>query len=137
LPAPDAGCGGSLGARGPAVGRRRWVLVLVLVASHLLCLAVGWLLPWSPLRDAKGPVSLEQTGEVMGKDRMTLGNEAVDFEIFYPRPYVSPPNLTFPNPPDSFQLIEQRPDGFKIKVWQWKRLEQPSTWRAIGGPAAR
>jgi hypothetical protein len=108
-----------------------------LIASHLVCLAIGWLLAWALWRDARGPVTLEQSGEVMGKDRTTLGNDAVVLEIFYPRPYATPPNLTFPNPPESFQLIEQRPDGFKINVWQWKHTGQPSTWKAVGVPPAR
>ena len=60
-----------------------------------------------------------------------------EIEIFYPRPYQSTPNLTFPSAnhnPHTFRLIEQRSDGFKIRTDGIVTKDSVVDWRADGRP---
>ena len=57
-------------------------------------------------------------------------------EVFYPVPYTSPPELTFPVAPRNFQVKEQRADGFKVEITECG-TEQAPTWRAKGLPQPR
>jgi hypothetical protein len=54
-------------------------------------------------------------------------------EVFYPVPYASPPELTFPIAPRRFEIKEQRADGFKVQITECG-TEQTPTWRAKGLP---
>jgi hypothetical protein len=56
-------------------------------------------------------------------------------EVFYPIPYASPPELTFPVAPQSFRVKEQRADGFKVEITGG--TERTPTWRAKGLPQPR
>ena len=44
------------------------------------------------------------------------------------------PHLTFPSPPERYRVLEQRTEGFKVKVWQSTGQKTPSTWKAEGRP---
>lgn len=57
-------------------------------------------------------------------------------EVFYPVPYASPPELTFPVAPRSFRVKEQRADGFKVEITECETDRTPS-WHAKGRPRPR
>jgi hypothetical protein len=86
-------------------------------------------------RVAFPPGPLVQTGEIPPQP----GKQ----EIYYPVPYASPPNLTFPDPPGSYTVLKQTPQGFEIEIHQMYRDRRPGegaevksarTWRAEGVP---
>jgi hypothetical protein len=86
---------------------------------------LGWLLTSLLSRPLE---QMEQSGWV----DVRLNDE---LEVFYPRPYASTPNLTFPISLSHFKVLKQRPDGFKIKVVE--SHADRSQWQAVGVPAAR
>jgi hypothetical protein len=66
----------------------------------------------------------------------TLG----DIDVYYERPFASPPTLTFAREGDvrlfNFKVVEQRADGFKIHVSAISTNEYPR-WEAKGQPAGK
>lgn len=65
-------------------------------------------------------------------------HSAGDVDVYYERPFVSPPALTFVKQEKglfNFEVIEQRADGFKIHVSAISAAEYPR-WEAKGRPAA-
>src|SRR2546423_14178530 len=64
--------------------------------------------------------------------------ELMNYEIFYPQRFASVPNLTFSKvvdnvyTPVSFEVIEQRSDGFKIRINGIAGDARAIEWIAIG-----
>ena len=56
------------------------------------------------------------------------------YEVFYPQPYQTSPELTWLNPPHEFQVLEQRPDGFVVSITAWYAAAPPPKWQAKGVP---
>ena len=77
------------------------------------------------------PGLLVQEGDLTPPIRADSYGWTGPVEIFYPIPYVSPPELIFPVAPRTFQVIEQRPDGFKMEITRCD-TERTPTWRAKG-----
>ena len=63
------------------------------------------------------------------------------YDVYYYSPYRGQPQLAFPhtaNAPgrESFEIVEQRPDGFRIKMFHWSNLETNGIhWKAVGTKA--
>ena len=59
-------------------------------------------------------------------------------DVYYYTPYRGLPQLTFPpteNAPtrEAFEIVEQRPDGFRIEIHSWSNLETNGIrWKATG-----
>jgi len=56
-------------------------------------------------------------------------------EVFYPIPYVRPPNLTLDSTSplgNSVKAIEQRADGFKLSMEQFNYVNYEVHWTAVG-----
>ena len=68
------------------------------------------------------------------KGRMTHVRDGGVFEVFYPQPYQTTPELTWLNQPLAFQVIEQRSDGFVIRITIWSSGDPPPAWQAKGMP---
>ena len=77
----------------------------------------------------------EVGGRQHGKLQVAPGQESV---VYYPSPYMSPPNLEFDdaNVTKTCQIVEQRPDGFRVRNtsastidvgWQTRGMKAPTT----------
>ncbi|MBI3939587.1 MAG: hypothetical protein HY315_02020 [Acidobacteria bacterium] len=53
-------------------------------------------------------------------------------EVYYPVPYETPPELTWPNMPYQFGVREQRTDGFKVQFTSGYSGTGLPTWQAKG-----
>jgi hypothetical protein len=75
----------------------------------------------------------EVGGRQHGKLQVAPGQEAV---VYYPSPYMSPPNLEFDdaNVTKTCQIVEQRPDGFRVRNTSVSTLDVG--WQARGVKAA-
>lgn len=69
-------------------------------------------------------------------------NKPTEFEVFYPRPYASPPELKIVAPGLllTYQITEQRRDGFRVRCTAgYTRFVDPdknlSRYQARGVPA--
>ena len=121
--------------------RRRLARVGLLAAITLALTAgvgIGFVLgratqPASPLPEAE---SLVQEGDLTPPVTPDLYGWRGPIEVFYPVPYASPPELTFPVAPRTFQVKEQRADGFKVEITKCDTGRTP-TWRANGLPQPR
>jgi hypothetical protein len=94
------------------------------------------------LRKTDGTITLK------GTQSLPFPHERIEVEIFYSKPFTYTPNLTvrFPRKmiPDTglghvgspgYEVTEQRPDGFKIKVSTLGRYYEPVVkWTARGRP---
>jgi predicted acylesterase/phospholipase RssA len=69
---------------------------------------------------------LVQTGEMTGV------NGTGEYEVFYPQPYASPPELTWNHEPNGFKITEQRSNGFIIYIHSYMPLSKPPKWTAKG-----
>ena len=59
-----------------------------------------------------------------------------EYEVFYPRPYALPPEVTVNTyPPEEFDLVEQRKDGFRIRFKVLAIEGERPSYRACGVPA--
>jgi hypothetical protein len=79
-------------------------------------------------------VSKEEVGGLQrGKASLAPGEELV---VYYPAPYASPPNLEMEDPSlfHAGRIIEQRPDGFRIKNTSSHAVEL--AWKARGVKAS-
>jgi hypothetical protein len=66
--------------------------------------------------------------------QVVVGAKGTD--VYYPRPFASPPALTFTRPEHGtyvFEVLEQRADGFKIRASAISTAEYPR-WEATGRP---
>lgn len=107
--------------------RRWWVSGVVLVVGLGIGAAAG--------RYATSTNLFEQTAE------LTNADQSGDFEVFYPRPFASPPSLVVidPLPPETFgrwvfKVTEQRADGFKLHVGYRPSKSPPLSYLAKGLP---
>ncbi len=123
----------------PARMRAAWVGVLAAVTLALgVGVGVGFVLgramqPVSPPPEAE---LLVQSGDLTPPVTPDLYGWRGPVEVFYPVPYASSPELTFPIAPRSFQVKEQRADGFKVEITECG-TERAPTWRAKGLPQPR
>ena len=88
---------------------------------------------------ALGPTAAPNDVELVQEGDLSHVNGTGTFDLFYKRPFASPPQLRIDNPKNSilsYKLNEQRADGFKIDVWGYgmpnpKNYVYPK-WEAIG-----
>ena len=99
-------------------------------------------------------ITCGETLLIQSKDLSTIFRSDV-IDIFYQKPYASPPELVFPydleNTPDnpqisitfvasSVRIVEQRANGFRLSIggMSWSELEAMRTlkWQATGIPAS-
>jgi hypothetical protein len=62
-------------------------------------------------------------------------DQDAEHEVFYPRPFASPPNLNVSQSSDEaprFKIIDQRADGFKIEIKKSTFVRQRVKWVARG-----
>jgi hypothetical protein len=83
------------------------------------------------------PFSINSSNEILvqeGKVEAVFRRDVSDptYEVYYPIPYQSPPELTWPNLPYDVRIIEQRADGFVAKFSGTFSGYGPPTWRAKG-----
>ena len=77
------------------------------------------------------PERIEQEGSIK------TGNDSF-YDVYYQTPYVGIPDLTWPetsNAPnrDAFEIIEQRPNGFRIQLHSFNDLlTNGIRWKAVG-----
>jgi hypothetical protein len=58
-----------------------------------------------------------------------------EYDVFYARPYASPPEVTVNTyPPEEYDLIEQRKDGFRIRFKVLAAEGERPSYRARGVP---
>lgn len=96
-------------------------------------------------------LKLRRTSEVItlkGIQPLPFPFERIEVEVFYPKPFKHTPNLTIRFPkkmiPETglghcgapgYKITEQRPDGFKLKVYPLGRYYKPIIeWKANGRP---
>jgi hypothetical protein len=75
----------------------------------------------------------DQTYSQTGKIEIPPGQE---LEIYYPVPYAGPPNLVVSSTFSECQVIEQRPDHFRVKNTMSSPREITWTARGLKGPPA-
>jgi hypothetical protein len=93
------------------------------VAYHRACGA--------PSEPGQADGVLVQTGYI------NLSSSGSTYEIFYPRPYASPPELSFPDVAGSLvnpEKLEQTAQGFRVTLTGWTSTKLLK-WRARGVPA--
>ena len=73
----------------------------------------------------------DQTFSQTGKQEVPPGQE---LEIYYPVPYAGPPNLVAATTFSECQVIEQRPDRFRVKNTTSSPHELTWTARGLKGP---
>ena len=73
-------------------------------------------------------------GILKQEGRMTQVKDAGVFEVFYPKPYQTTPELTWLTPPSLFQVLEERPDGFVISITAFYAAQPAPKWQAKGVP---
>jgi hypothetical protein len=116
-----------------------WATVLVAVILALgVGVGVGFVLgrAMQPAGSSAEAEPLVQSGDLTPPVAPDSYGWSGPVEVFYPIPYASPPELTFPLPPQSFQVKAQRADGFKVEILRCGTEHAP-TWRAKGLPEAR
>lgn len=108
--------------------RRWWVSGVMLVVGLGIGFAIG--------RYPTSTNLFEQTAV------LTNADQSGDFEVFYPRPFASPPSLEVidPLPAETFgrwvfKVAEQRADGFKLHVGYSPSKSPPLRYVARGLPA--
>lgn len=74
------------------------------------------------------------TDDAFTQEGMATTPAIGEYEVFYPTPYVSPPNLTFPDV--QVKILEQRANGFKFRLDQWNSMMPGVRWKAVGKKAA-
>ena len=95
-------------------------------------------------------LKLRRTSEVItlkGTQPLPFPFEGIEVEVFYPKPFKHTPNLTIRFPkkmiPETglghcgapgYKITEQRPDGFKLKVYPLGRYKPIIEWKANGRP---
>lgn len=57
-----------------------------------------------------------------------------EYEVFYPEPFDTPPEISWRWPPGRFMFVEQRADGFKIKIELPRHFNDRGDWIARGLP---
>jgi hypothetical protein len=75
---------------------------------------------------------LLQTGTIDAAGRAPVSDP--QFDVYYPIPYVSPPELTWINMPYDIRVLEQRPDGFRVQFTGTFYGNGPPKWQARGVP---
>lgn len=74
-----------------------------------------------------------QTDDILTqKGLMTQVKGTGTYEVFYPQPYQTTPELTWPKQPLAFQVLEQRPDGFIVRITSWADGDPHPEWQAEG-----
>jgi hypothetical protein len=116
-----------------ARGRRRTVRLLLSRPVGALAAAVLVLIILGCMSLSFGGLSIGCRSEPDGTlcqegDVKLLAGQ--DQEIFYPIPYVSPPNLELSGDVDHCEIIEQKPDHFRIR--NPKGATSCPHWRARG-----
>jgi hypothetical protein len=113
-------------AMAPTTNPRRWART----ARHGLALpllaAVSCATTESTLVMNHGPTTTE-SGEFV-----ILTPSPQTFDVYYPIPFASPPNLQLAGDTNDFELVEQQADHFTVR----RRTAAPPTvhWRAEGKP---
>jgi hypothetical protein len=88
---------------------------------------------------AKRPASLE----LDEKGRLVQGGVLSEFagpgiyEVSYPHPYSSPPELTWLTRPQGYRMLDERADGFRMEVTRRGPHDLPPRWEAKGIPVKR
>ncbi len=105
------------------------VIGIVIVLGLLSLKKIFW--------DSRQPEDYTRAGLTTQRGVLLIP-ELRTYEIFYPQPFASVPNLTFSKmvdkvyTPVSFELLEQRPDGFKIRINGVGGDARAIEWIAIG-----
>jgi hypothetical protein len=115
-----------------ATGSRWGFLVLVFVIG----LAAGFGLGFYAAPQMQPRADATRVQEFVGEARhVNFASDALEFEVHYPAAYVDPPELTIlteeMNHGFDYQLVEQRRDGFRIKIGSsMRRADKPdgSPW---------
>jgi serine/threonine protein kinase len=108
----------------------RPLLLLLLIGSHLLCGLIGFM-----ISSASSPTTASPTTATMiqeGNVRVNVGDK---FEIFYPVPYATPPNIQLTWDDDPWHVIklqEQKADRFTIQSTGGNAVWVTVHWRAEG-----
>jgi hypothetical protein len=100
-----------------------WIDLLLILAITIGAVSLAFATKHATLLEQSGTLKL-----------MTLGEQ----EVFYAQPFQSTPNLTFSkgeDNPEEFRIIEQRSDGFKVKVGGAVTAGTVVEWHAQGRPA--
>jgi hypothetical protein len=94
---------------------------LVVVTALGVGFAAGWF-----ARSGTAP-----SGLLVQEGRFSLFDG--EKEVYYPRPFATPPHLEFPNVgvPEVITAVEQRADGFKVRTKPGSSV-QNQPWRAEG-----
>ena len=122
---------------------RYWLLT----GYTLLVLAAGLSIGYYAARQGSQGTTASPIREYVGEARhVNFASDALEFDVQYPGAYVNPPELTIlteeMNHGFVYQLIEQRRDGFRIKIGSsMRRADKPDgapwlRYRARGVPAA-
>jgi hypothetical protein len=103
----------------------RPVIILVI----LVCVAAGFAAGWFGRPWLTGPPDpLLQDGFLSLPDKEP-------HDVFYPRPYEGPPNLTIKDESGALMVVEQRADGFKVRIHKGNPPISGYYWQAKGVPA--
>ena len=79
---------------------------------------------------------LDEQGRLIQRGVMSGVTREGTFDVIYPRPYKTPPELTWPNRPLGFKILEERRDGFRIQITRRGPHDLPPRWEARGIPAS-
>jgi hypothetical protein len=119
-----------------------WIALVGLAFTVGLVSGVMWQAHY-PFLDAKGQEAPgQQSQEIMtiSGNLKSVVQSIGDIDVYYERPFASPPALTFAKEGDvrlfSFKVVDQRANGFKIHVSAISTDEYPR-WEAKGQPAGK
>jgi hypothetical protein len=119
------------------VKNHRLLSILLFIGVAIMAVSKFWdsverFLPWQSPETSSHVAAGIQEGEI------TVSGFDV-YDVFYPNPYASTPNLVFPSGTESvgaFKVVEQRPDGFKASIGSYATMGTKIKWKATGSIAS-
>ena len=81
------------------------------------------------------PAELDEQGRLVRRGLVAEVDGPGIYDVTYLRPYTSPPELTWPNRPLGYRMLEERADGFRFEVTLRGPHDLAPRWEARG-PAA-
>ncbi len=80
---------------------------------------------------------LDEQGRLVQQGTVAGADGPGTYNVTYPRPYASPPDLRWLSRPTGYNMLEERPDGFRVEITRRGPHDLTPRWEARGIPAEK